>query len=137
MFLPLSMGAWRTGCNASYYGDHDLESNFLPHRYTDPGQAVRSGDDWLRLVPAAQTAIALKATAADGGTLTQKERVMSATLRGNKKPRIKNVMVAEADHVHHPKTVAPATLPPAATIEITPIPKAAVKRRTLWQFLFG
>ena len=62
-----------------------------------------------------------------------------ATRRGNKKPRIKNVMMAETDviTVHHPKHIAPAIMPRAATLEITPISKAAIKRRTLWQFLFG
>jgi len=59
--------------------------------------------------------------------------------RGTKKHHIKNVMMAETEvlHVHHPKAVAPAIMPRAATLEITPIPKAAIKRRTLWQFLFG
>ena len=60
-----------------------------------------------------------------------------AKRRETNKPRVKNVMTAEADvlTVRHPKTTAPATLPRAATLEIAPIPKA--KRRTLWQFLFG
>jgi hypothetical protein len=64
------------------------------------------------------------------------ERAM-AKRRETKKPRVKNVMLAEADvlTVHHPKHIEPAIMPRAATIEIAP--KAVIKRRTLWQFLFG
>jgi hypothetical protein len=58
-----------------------------------------------------------------------------ATRRENKKPRVKNVMMAGADvlTVRHPKHIAPA--PEKSAVEIAP--KAAIKRRTLWQFLFG
>ena len=66
---------------------------------------------------------------------------MSAKRRENKKHRIKRVRMSETDvlHVHHPRHVSPAIVPRAdkAVIEIAPIPKAAIKRRTLWEVLFG